>query len=182
MEYFGQKEDPVESGRREYYNNRPWATAEEIAKEEEEIRILQQENEEKRRFDGQHRETPILRSLRHWNVRKPKLPRNVAPPFLWQSIRALSASRTASSLRTLSKFALNSSILTYGQMLPLYYSSLMPGNLTSHASHIPPLLEGGTSPQHKCTYRSAAKMTSGKFADTIDAAPLGGGIWKIQTF
>jgi hypothetical protein len=72
-----------------------------------------------------------------------------------QAILFCSANGTLSP--ELAKFAVKSGILSWGQILPIYYS-LTQDNLTNNAGGVPNLLPGGTIKQHVYTYKSAARV------------------------
>lgn len=55
------------------------------------------------------------------------------------------------------KFTVKSGILSWGQILPIHYSSIQ-DNLTNNAGGVPNLLPGGTIKQHVYTYKSAARV------------------------
>jgi hypothetical protein len=63
------------------------------------------------------------------------------------------------------RFTVNSGILSWGQILPIYFSSTQE-NLTNNAGTIPSMLPGGTIRQHVYTYKSAARV----------------GDWKIRQY
>jgi hypothetical protein len=65
----------------------------------------------------------------------------------------------------LAKFTVKSGILSWGQILPMYYS-LIQDHSTNNAGGIPDLLPGGTIKQHVYTYKSAARV----------------GAWKIRQY
>lgn len=151
---------------KEYYNNRPWATAEEIAKEEEERQIGYQENEREReiRWAAQRQaHATTFAAKEREKAQAAKERRSTSPMAVDTRSFRLPHGKLSEDF---SKFTLNSGILTYGQILPLYNSSLTPSNLTSDASHIPPPLEGGTILRRRFTYRSAARN----------------GVWKIRRY
>jgi len=58
-------------------------------------------------------------------------------------------------------FTVKSGILSWGQVLPIYFSTIQE-NLTNNAATIPSRLPGGTIKQHVYTYKSAARVGNWK--------------------
>jgi hypothetical protein len=143
------REEMEAAVREEYFAIRPWMTDEERQtemdrrdadrKRKEDMRAMQSNNQASR-----SKTTETVEDVNR-TAEEPSSIR--AFPFRYEN---------GSLLKHVSDFNITSGILLWGQMLPMFTSTLA-SNLTENAARAPPNMPGGTIIQHRFSYKSAAR-------------------------